>query len=191
LAPLAPNEKAVRMQNPKPEIRRSRRGKNASGPSPRSARLKLPWSSGLLGVAVLFLAWAVSAQSQYSIDWTSLDAGGGASTGGVYTVSGTIGQPDAGTMTGGSFALTGGFWGLIAAVQTRGAPYLSIARTNNSARLTWPAAAGYTLEQTVSLPCSPSAWSAVSTSQYQTNGAAIVVNVPVASGNTFFRLHKP
>jgi hypothetical protein len=29
-----------------------------------------------------------------------------------YTLSGTIGQPDAGLMTGGSYTLAGGFWGL-------------------------------------------------------------------------------
>ena len=36
--------------------------------------------------------------------------GGGTSTGGVYSVSGTIGQPDAGLLTGGSYTLAGGFW---------------------------------------------------------------------------------
>jgi hypothetical protein len=32
------------------------------------------------------------------------------STGGTYTLSSTIGQPDAGEMSGGSYGLTGGFW---------------------------------------------------------------------------------
>ena len=38
--------------------------------------------------------------------------GGGAmhSTGGDFELSGTIGQPDAGVMTGDDFTLTGGFW---------------------------------------------------------------------------------
>lgn len=31
-------------------------------------------------------------------------------TGGEFQLSGTIGQPDAGTMTGNTFELTGGFW---------------------------------------------------------------------------------
>jgi hypothetical protein len=38
---------------------------------------------------------AVHAQS-YFIDWYTIDGGGGTSTGGVYSVSGTIGRPDAG-----------------------------------------------------------------------------------------------
>ena len=39
-------------------------------------------------------------------------AGGGEmrSTGEEYELSGTIGQPDAGSMTGGNFELTGGYW---------------------------------------------------------------------------------
>jgi hypothetical protein len=53
-----------------------------------------------------------SAHAQsYSIDWFTIDGGGGASTGGVYSVSGTIGQPDAGVMSGGHYSLAGGFWG--------------------------------------------------------------------------------
>lgn len=48
----------------------------------------------------------------YSIPWSTIDGGGVLnSSGGSYTLSGTIGQPDAGaTMSGGSFSLTGGFW---------------------------------------------------------------------------------
>jgi hypothetical protein len=60
--------------------------------------------ASLLGTA------AVSAQP-FAIDWYTIDGGGGTSAGGSFTLSGTIGQPDAGpTMTGGNFALTGGFW---------------------------------------------------------------------------------
>src|SRR3954453_3136086 len=94
--------------------------------------------------AVLFaffaLALTASAQS-YSINWYTIDGGGGTSTGGVYSVSGTIGQPDAGTqpMTGGNYSVTGGFWSLFA-VQTPGAPLLRIfLTTTNTAVVAWPA----------------------------------------------------
>jgi hypothetical protein len=40
----------------------------------------------------------------------TLDGGGGTSSDGPYVLSGLIGQPDAGQMTGGSFALSGGFF---------------------------------------------------------------------------------
>ena len=47
----------------------------------------------------------------YSIDWWTVDGGGGqALTGGPYTLSGTVGQPDAGAQTGTGYALSGGFW---------------------------------------------------------------------------------
>jgi len=48
----------------------------------------------------------------YSIPWSTIDGGGAINTsGGAFTLSGTIGQPDAGgAMTGGAFSLTGGFW---------------------------------------------------------------------------------
>lgn len=46
-----------------------------------------------------------------TIDWFTIDGGGGKSTGGTFELNGTIGQPDAGgPMTGGTFSLTGGFW---------------------------------------------------------------------------------
>jgi hypothetical protein len=45
-----------------------------------------------------------------AIVWHTIDGGGGTSTGRGFSLSGTIGQPDAGTMSGGSFTLQGGFW---------------------------------------------------------------------------------
>src|ERR1700690_48403 len=87
---------------------------------------------GLLTFAVV----TGHAQS-YQIDWFTLDGGGGTSTGGVYSVSGTIGQPDAdGPMAGGNYSLIGGFWSLYA-VQTPGAPVLSIKLTNSTAMVYW------------------------------------------------------
>src|SRR6266850_395886 len=89
------------------------------------------------GGVALALPLAVSAQLQ--IDWFTIDGGGGSSSGGVYSVSGTIGQPDASSaMTGGGYSLTGGFWSLLA-VQTPGAPLLTIARTStNTIAVSWP-----------------------------------------------------
>ena len=57
------------------------------------------------------LALAFPAFGQYSITWYTIDGGGGTSSGGSYTLSGTIGQPDAGpSLSGGTFTLTGGYW---------------------------------------------------------------------------------
>jgi len=48
----------------------------------------------------------------YDLTWNTVDGGGYTfSTGGGYTLGGTVGQPDAGALTGGGYTLTGGFWG--------------------------------------------------------------------------------
>ncbi|MHC4751747.1 MAG: hypothetical protein ACYTFW_17965 [Planctomycetota bacterium] len=50
------------------------------------------------------------ADGPYEITWYTIDGGGGTSTGGQYTLTGTIGQPDAGWSIGGIYELLGGFW---------------------------------------------------------------------------------
>jgi hypothetical protein len=51
-----------------------------------------------------------SPTASYAIPWWTVDGGGGTSQGGAYTLSGTIGQPDAGHPGGGRYSLQGGFW---------------------------------------------------------------------------------
>ena len=49
--------------------------------------------------------------SGYDLSWYTIDGGGATfSTGSSYSLGGTIGQPDAGLMAGGSYVLSGGFW---------------------------------------------------------------------------------
>jgi len=63
---------------------------------------------GLLGV----LGAAAGAQAQpFDVPWRTIDGGGYTfSSGGQFTLGGTIGQPDAAAMTGGQYSLIGGFW---------------------------------------------------------------------------------
>jgi hypothetical protein len=57
------------------------------------------------------LSLAATVAGDYDVPWYTIDGGGEMfSTGGQYALSGSIGQADAGAMTGGSFSLTGGFW---------------------------------------------------------------------------------
>lgn len=67
----------------------------------------------ILGTASL-LAFAFQGFAQpYSISWSSIDGGGVASsTNGTYTIGSTIGQPDAGELSGGSYRVVGGFWAI-------------------------------------------------------------------------------
>ena len=67
-------------------------------------------------LAILLLAAASAAYARldgYSISWWTVDAGGGTSSSvsGIYSLNGTLGQPDAGTVaSGGGYMLAGGFW---------------------------------------------------------------------------------
>jgi hypothetical protein len=149
---------------------------------------------GLLVFSLLCLlsfapGFSASAQS-YSIDWYKVAGGGGTSTGGVYSVSGTIGQHDAGgPMTGGNYSVVGGFWALIA-VQTPGAPVLTIFLTaTNTAVVQWPSpSTGFVLQENTNL--AGTNWT-TPPQTVQDNGTSrfIVVNPP--AGNRFYRLFKP
>ncbi|MCH7791777.1 MAG: hypothetical protein IID31_05810 [Planctomycetes bacterium] len=62
-------------------------------------------------VPALLTGFANTATAQpFDISWYTIDCGGGPSAGGSFQLSGTIGQHDAGVMSGGPFTLTGGFW---------------------------------------------------------------------------------
>jgi len=67
----------------------------------------------LAPILVLVFTGVALAQSGNGFDltWSTIDGGGGTSTGGIFLLQGTIGQPDAGTLLGGSYVLQGGFWG--------------------------------------------------------------------------------
>ncbi len=115
-------------------------------------------------------------------------AGSGTSTGGVYSVSGTIGQPDAGTLRGGGYTLSGGFWGIVVAVQSPGVPLLSVERLGGTVRVFWPKpATDFVLDQSLT---ATGAWSQVSF-PYTTNAADISITVPSPAGNKFYRLRLP
>ena len=139
-------------------------------------------------LSVVLSALAIRlAVAQYSVDWFTIDGGGNESTGATYSVTGTIGQSDAGTLSGGSYSLIGGFWGLADNSATITAPILDIRLSFPNVILSWPApSTGFVLEQssTVSSPV----WTPV--------GATVVVvgdrnTVTLRASATarFFRLH--
>lgn len=72
--------------------------------------------------AFLLLASVALAQSGggYDLSWNTVDGGGHTfSAGGDYILGGTIGQPDAGLLSGGGYVLGGGFWSGGAVAQYR------------------------------------------------------------------------
>jgi hypothetical protein len=142
--------------------------------------------------SLLFLVTATIAHAQsYSIDWFKIAGGGGTSTGGVYSVSGTIGQHDAGgPMTGGNYSLTGGFWALISVVQTPGLPLLTITLNSQLSTVTvsWPDTGSYTLQQNANL--AGGSWTTSGYTITTSNGTNSITITPL-TGNLFFRLRSP
>jgi hypothetical protein len=138
-----------------------------------------------LGVGAIFLFVPSTSAQSYSIDWFTIDGGGGTSTGGVYSLSGTIGQPDAGRLAGGNYTLDGGFWAGAVAVQTPGAPTLNILPgLGGVAIISWsPATPGFVLQ--VSDTLTPPDWSDAP------NGGINPATVSTTGNTKFYRLHKP
>ena len=72
----------------------------------------MAWLAGSVALAQSGNGPSASPGAGYDLTWYSVDAGGDTlSTGGSYTLGGTVGQPDAGLMAGGTYVLGGGFWG--------------------------------------------------------------------------------
>jgi len=142
-----------------------------------------------IALSLWLLAPASRAQN-YSIDWYKIAGGGGTSSGGPYSLSGTIGQPDAGgPMTGGNYSVTGGFWSLISLVQTPGLPNLTISYSGNTVIVSWPDTGTYVLQQNGNLS-SPAAWAASGLTVTTSNGTNSV-SITLPSGSLFFRLAAP
>jgi hypothetical protein len=129
-----------------------------------------------------FGAMSVATAQPYAVGRFTINGGGGTSGGGNYILSGTVGQPDTGTLTGGSFTVEGGFWPGFVVPSTNGGPTLFVQLFGNGLIISWsPAVTGFVLEQTESLT-SPS-WSAAPTGNP-------TVPIPASNGTRFYRLRK-
>lgn len=69
------------------------------------------------GVGLAALGYTIAlgtispAHAVYTIDWYTIDGGGATElSAGALTLGSTVGQPDAGELSGGSYVLSGGFW---------------------------------------------------------------------------------
>lgn len=144
----------------------------------------------------LFLAFVLcglgigAAKAQeFSVDWFSIDGGGGSSTGGVYAVSGTIGQSDTAAMSGGDYTLQGGFWSIVA-LEAGTIPVLHITTAPGGVAISWSGPAlDFVLQESPRL--GPSAnWTDVG-APVIVNGPENTVIQPIASGGRFYRLRHP
>ncbi len=121
------------------------------------------------------------AHAQYAINWFTLDGGGGTSTGGNYTLSGTIGQPDTGMLSGGTYTLQGGFWPGLIVPSTGEAPTLFIQQSGMNVVISWaPNRSGFSLEQSRTLL--PLSWGAAP------SGSTNPATIRLGDEPTFYRL---
>ena len=143
-----------------------------------------------LGIILLATSLVYGAMAQpFSIDWHKIAGGGGTSSGGSYAITGTIGQHDAGRISGGNYTLEGGFISGLIVIQTPGAPELSIQLSGENAIISWAAdtSNGFALQEASDLN-SAASWNP-SEATIQTSGNIKSVTVP-ANAVRFYRLHK-
>ena len=144
------------------------------------------WVAGCIFVAL-------SAGAQTSITWQTTDGGGGTSTGGVFALQGTVGQPDGSeAMHGGGYEVQGGYWALVQLVQTEGAPTLRIANISSvSVTLAWPVAGadGFQLQHSGSL-VDPD-WTTVSGTMPSVVGDEYQLTTGPLVATRYYRLQKP
>ena len=147
------------------------------------------WPSLLLMVPLLACA------QTYRLDTVGATSGGGTSTAGVYTLTGTIGQPALSRVNSRDFTIDGGFWSIIAAIQQPGTPFLSVRLTEtNTVVVSWPITwPGFVLTESPDL--NVPTWTDVTIAPVDVAvgedrvDKQVIVQKP--TGNRFYRLKHP
>ena len=135
------------------------RGRSLNRVAPAAATLLLVASSSFAQTG-----------GSYDLSWSAIDGGGATfSTGSSYRVGSTIGQPEAGTLSAGAFALNGGFWGGISGV----------------------AASTPTATVTGTVPSTPTTTAPPSPSQTATEVATVPGNTPTPSITAIVATNTP
>lgn len=141
----------------------------------------LTWALAI-GLATGFRVLAQT--SGLTITPASIDGGGGLSTASTYTLAGTVGQPDAGSLSGGRYALDGGLWpGLLTRVVIPDGPTLQIVSSDAFVTVSWtPAIAGFVLQE---------ADAPEGTWRNAPSGSQNPVTLPASAEVRFLRLIRP
>jgi hypothetical protein len=128
------------------------------------------------------LAISTLSAQPFSIDWHAVAGGGGTSSGGDYTLSGTIGQAESGsTLSGGPYTLQGGFWAGIILASSGEVPQLLIQTSGPGVAVSWlPATPGFVLEMS----------SELGIPEWSPAPAGNPVVLPATETSTFYRLRR-
>jgi hypothetical protein len=135
----------------------------------------------------LLLFAPIAAAQNFSVDWFTVDGGGGTSAAGSFAVSGTVAQPDSGSMSGGAYSVVGGFWSFAAAETLA----LAVSNSPTGVVVYWnrPANNWVLDESPILLSSPPHPWAQVAF-PYETNATHIYVTVPAPAAHKFYRLRK-
>ncbi len=150
----------------------------------------------LIFVAAALVAADGSAQS-FSVTGSVIAGGGGTTSGGLFQVTGTIAQAEAGPrLTGGCFSVDSGFWGHYAAISTPGAPTLRTRVVANYVRVSFtPSCGDWVLQWTNTLE--PEAAATIWTDDEASNLILIDgeltrdFHIPSWGSRLYFRLRQP
>ncbi len=172
------------------------RAHGESSTAPKSARglaHSKTWRRFLAACMTLMLSTLYAHAQQYAVPWFKIAGGGGMqSTGGVYALSGTIGQVDAGRAAAtNAFRIEAGFWAI--AIQQLGYPPLNITKdAGTNYFVSWLTAEPGLMLQQASALSTPTVW--IDTSELvSTSGLTNIVQQGIAGGVThrFYRLRRP
>jgi hypothetical protein len=143
----------------------------------------------LSSMLLLLLAESSSRAQNFIIDWFSINSGGGASSGGSFELSATIGEVGAGSLSGGQFSLDAGYWSIETVQPASNPPLLTITPTDtNTVVVSWPSpSTSFSLQQTTDL--NSTSWSDVSAIPND-DGTIKSIIFPLTSGNLFLRLKR-
>ncbi len=141
---------------------------------------------------LLLMATVASGNPRFAITKSTIDAGGTRAPGARFTLTGTIGQPDAAprfTSPDGRFSLEPGFWSPHSVVQLPDFPLLVMrAGANGSIVIAWPVGAnGFILQSSPDL--SPESWRDVGIRPVDT-ALEHMVTVSSLAPRAFFRLRR-
>jgi len=172
------------------ERRRKNQGQARQGTvkNPKKNQLtSLMKNSLIVGLKIaLFIVMAATPRtgSSHNLNWSTCQGGGGSCAGGRFKLICSVGQPDAGTASGGTFVQQGGF---LPAFQKSVLPSLTVTRAAGEFILSWPdVAAGVHADWSQDLQ--GNTW-------YDLGEGAVVgtlrqVRIPAIGGSLFFRLRK-
>jgi hypothetical protein len=143
--------------------------------------------------AVLATVNSTPAQS-FDGTWFEIAGGGGLVAGGSYSLEGSIGLPDAGTISGDAYSLTAGYWSAPGEPSAGDPPRLEIVRNAAGVVLSWPfPSEGWSLEYAGELGPLPgeTVWSNAALPAAVRDGSLWTVTIPAPAGRSFFRLRFP